>query len=410
MNHAVLTEHLADYLEGDLALDKRALVDAHLDGCAACAQEVREMQQTIRLLRAMPQPEVPPMIAANVMRRIRAGETQPTFLERVQRALGGVLEPNFVLPASAIAVAALVVVVVQEGGPLSRSLGAAQSPEAMGVEVEAGLDRPAVDLVAESDDVARGVADEVDRGFGASAVETAEEAPRGMAARIEAPAAASAMAAAGTVESSGEAASGAVPSTVPSAKSAVDAGAAEDQPARALAANDPMAVAPWGAPRPARARAASPEAFFGSGGLAQGFASGVAGPATGFAERSAGEGATAVPVTLSRRMPGRPGLAADAGSEDPRDVWLARALEHPAEFARYIARHNLAEQELWVARLGERAQSRGLLGELIEALRAAGDEKATWLADDFAAQADPETKGVEPTGEAGGAPLESSGR
>ncbi|MBY0399783.1 zf-HC2 domain-containing protein, partial [Myxococcota bacterium] len=68
MNHAVLTEYLADYLEGDLALDKRALVDAHLDTCASCAQEVREMQQTIRLLRALPQPEVPPMIAANVMR------------------------------------------------------------------------------------------------------------------------------------------------------------------------------------------------------------------------------------------------------------------------------------------------------------------------------------------------------
>ena len=41
MNHAVVTEHLADYLEGDLALDLRALVDAHLDGCPECALEVR---------------------------------------------------------------------------------------------------------------------------------------------------------------------------------------------------------------------------------------------------------------------------------------------------------------------------------------------------------------------------------
>ena len=64
MNHAVVTEHLADYLEGDLALDLRALVDAHLDGCPECALEVREMQQTIRLLRALPEPEPPPMIAA----------------------------------------------------------------------------------------------------------------------------------------------------------------------------------------------------------------------------------------------------------------------------------------------------------------------------------------------------------
>jgi uncharacterized protein YidB (DUF937 family) len=83
----------------------------------------------------------------------------------------------------------------------------------------------------------------------------------------------------------------------------------------------------------------------------------------------------------------RTAVAADSGGEDPRDVWLGRALESPAEFARYIARHNLAEQELWVERLSERALSRGLLGELIDALRSAGDEKAAWLADDFAAQA-----------------------
>ena len=56
MNHAVVTEHLADYLEGDLALDLRALVDAHLDSCELCSSEVREMQQTIRLLRALPEP------------------------------------------------------------------------------------------------------------------------------------------------------------------------------------------------------------------------------------------------------------------------------------------------------------------------------------------------------------------
>ena len=39
-----------------------------------------------------------------------------------------------------------------------------------------------------------------------------------------------------------------------------------------------------------------------------------------------------------------------------------------------------------MARLSERARSRGLLNELVDALRAAGDEKAGWLADDFAAE------------------------
>ena len=75
-----------------------------------------------------------------------------------------------------------------------------------------------------------------------------------------------------------------------------------------------------------------------------------------------------MPTALSRPIPGAAqGLRVeDSGGEDPRDVWLARALENPVEFAQYIARHNLAEQELWVERLSERALSRGLLTELVD--------------------------------------------
>ncbi|MBK7951275.1 MAG: zf-HC2 domain-containing protein [Deltaproteobacteria bacterium] len=380
MNHAVLTEHLADYLEGDLALDKRALVDAHLDSCEICAQEVREMQQTIRLLRALPQPEVPPMIAANVMRRIRAGETRPSLFERAQRIFGGVLEPSFVLPASAVAVAALVFVVIQGGGPLSRSLLAEEGAAAVVVRED-----EMAGLAAEAELGAQLAAQEVDRTFGASAVEETDEAPR-VRDRLE------------TSRESAVAASTPASAPMPIEEPSVERSTGDAEPATALAARDPMAGLPWASPRrrPANSPSRRAEAFFGNGGLAQGFASDVSGPATGFATRSSGDGATAVPVTLSRRTSGDPTLAADAGGEDPRDVWLARALEHPAEFARYIARHNLAEQELWVERLGERAESRGLLGELIEALRSAGDEKASWLADDFAAQASDAASGAAP--------------
>ena len=49
MNHADVKRHLAEYLEGDLALDKRARFDSHLDECRDCAREVDEMRQTIRL-------------------------------------------------------------------------------------------------------------------------------------------------------------------------------------------------------------------------------------------------------------------------------------------------------------------------------------------------------------------------
>ena len=362
MNHAVVTEHLADYLEGDLALDLRALVDAHLDTCEICGQEVREMQQTIRLLRALPEPETPPLIAANVMRRIRAGETRPNWLERIQRALGGVLEPSFVLPASAIAVAALVIVVIQGGGPLSGSL--VSQPERTQTSV---AQTPLATILANP---GSGLAEEVDRSFGASAARELAVSPAPLSRSS---------------------------STAPEDRSDMARLAEplrqEMGPTAALAGRDPMVATPWQPEQFRRGlvpRSEGEGSYFGDPVLAQGFASEVSGPAASVpSNRLSDDFGTAVPLALSRRVrTDGQGLGIDgAGGEDPRDLWLARALEHPADFARYIAGHNLAEQELWVERLSERAQARGLLGELVDALRGAGDAKASWLAADFAAEA-----------------------
>ena len=370
MNHAVVTEHLADYLEGDLALDLRALVDAHLDTCPVCALEVHEMQQTIRILRALPEPETPPMIAANVMRRIRAGETRPSFFERIQRVLGGVLEPSFVLPASAMAVAALVIFAIQEGGPLTRPLDSTDMPGAAG--------RGAPLATIGTPQTTPSSLDETDRNFGASAARELAAAPPSFSR--SAPAA----------------------SLPEGADSPLFDAPRNDAPGSgsAYASREPMTVAPWGS-RPARQdlsrRQGAAASFFGGPVLAQGFAAEVAGPsATSASSRVSGALGSAVPTSLARPIPGAvPGLrVGDSGGEDPRDAWLARALENPVEFAQYIARHNLAEQELWVERLSERALSRGLLTELVDALRAAGNEKASWLADDFAAQAEADASGA----------------
>jgi hypothetical protein len=72
---------------------------------------------------------------------------------------------------------------------------------------------------------------------------------------------------------------------------------------------------------------------------------------------------------------------------DKRDEWIARAIEDPRGFARFIASQNLAEQELWVARLSERAQARGLLEDLVTRMRNSGEATAIVLAEDFAAAA-----------------------
>ena len=392
MNHAVVTEHLADYLEGDLALDLRALVDAHLDGCATCATEVREMQQTIRLLRALPEPEPPPMIAANVMRRIRAGETHPSLFERIQRSLGGVLEPSFVLPAAAMAIVALAVFVIQGREPVSIIGGSDAEPLAR---------RAGESLVANSASPASGLSNEDDeRSFGASASREAvvASAPtQSVVARSVAPATevvdsvhSDSAREVGRVE---EALAARIPSGRLDGRSATSSAASVEMEVAA----GRTGAAPWDerqrvAPGTAPGRPGAAGSIFGAPVLAQGFAPSAPAPTNPSNRVSGGLSntvSTAVPTALSRRVTGESSGSRieDSGGEDPRDAWLARALEDPVEFSRYISRHNLAEQELWVARLAERAKARGLLDEVIDALRNAGDEKAGWLAEDFSAAA-----------------------
>lgn len=392
MNHAVVTEHLADYLEGDLALDLRALVDAHLDGCASCATEVREMQQTIRLLRALPEPEPPPMIAANVMRRIRAGETHPSLLERIQRGLGGILEPSFVLPAAAMAIAALGIFVIQGREPVS-IIG--------GTDTEQVARRAGESLVANSASPAIGLSNEDDeRSYGASAARetvVASAPTQSVVARSAAPA----TEVIDSVRPDSAREVGRVESTLAARN---PSGRFDGRSATSAAASVEMegaagrtATAPWNerqrvAPGTVQARPGSAGSMFGAPVLAQGFAPSASAPTTPSSRVSgvlSNTVSSAVPTALSRRVTGESSGSRieESGGEDPRDAWLARALEDPVEFSRYISRHNLAEQELWVARLAERASARGLLDEVIDALRNAGDEKAGWLADDFSAAA-----------------------
>jgi hypothetical protein len=92
---------MASYLEGDLALDKRALFDAHLDDCAGCALEISEMQETIAVLRSLPNPDVPAHLADNALRRIRNGEAKPPWYDHVRDALAALLSPRILAPVSA---------------------------------------------------------------------------------------------------------------------------------------------------------------------------------------------------------------------------------------------------------------------------------------------------------------------
>jgi len=105
MREAHVSDRLGDHLEGDLSLAELARVDAHLASCAECAAELRELRETVALLRGLPAPEPPTGLAAEVMRRIEAGEGRES---RVVALFRRAQEPLFAA-ALAAGIAGLVV-------------------------------------------------------------------------------------------------------------------------------------------------------------------------------------------------------------------------------------------------------------------------------------------------------------
>lgn len=121
MNHSDVRNHMADYLEGDLPIERRALFDAHLDECAECSEEIAEMRGTIALLRGLPDPEPPAGLADDVIRRIRMGEARGGFLDRLSEIAAALFEPKVLAPLSAAMLAAGILIgtgQLRVGGPL----------------------------------------------------------------------------------------------------------------------------------------------------------------------------------------------------------------------------------------------------------------------------------------------------
>ncbi len=343
---------LPDYLEGELSSEARSNVDVHLADCAECANEVAEMEATVRLLRGLPEPETPPMMAANVMRRIRAGETEPSGFERVRRALAGIFEPSFVLPASAMAVAALVVVVVQ--GPAGPGFfgGDAFGGGAPALDARAAGGRSAA--VATLPDPAR-------------APNSAQRVPIGRR----------------------------VPPATVMRMEFVERQAYAERPVRMRqsAPTSALNAASGGYAAPTSGFVASegaqPGMLVPHAGSAGPQAIPVAGPAPSPSLSMAMGFDAGLSRSVSRLSPDRSGDRSregmSTGGVDSRDEWLAAGLRNPREFAHYLAGKSLAEQELWVERLATRAAERGLLGELVEAFVSTEDATAQILADDFLA-------------------------
>jgi anti-sigma factor RsiW len=125
---------MADYLEGDLPLQKRALFDAHLDACERCGRDLEELRATISLLRGLPDPEPPADLVDNAMRRIRAGEARPTVGDRIREWISSLAAPGFAVPATAV-VAAMALALVSGQIDLSQlGLGSPRGSEIAAAE------------------------------------------------------------------------------------------------------------------------------------------------------------------------------------------------------------------------------------------------------------------------------------
>lgn len=137
---------LGAYALGDLPADERAALEAHLDGCAECREEVRSLTGVARLLpyadpahfgpAPTPSPELGERIAATI------GGERRRVVRRRRRfgfALGGAV-------AAAAAVLAIVLLPVGGGGapkeeidfaglPPGVKIGATLEPHAFGTEI-----------------------------------------------------------------------------------------------------------------------------------------------------------------------------------------------------------------------------------------------------------------------------------
>lgn len=334
MNHAEVRARLIDYMEGDLALSKRALVDGHLDQCATCAQELADLRRAVELLRSLPEPEPPAELVPTLMDRIAAGEGRPGLLQRLRLAPlpGSERSARWSTPMTVLAAAAAGALAVWVA-PVVRD--AVVGPERPPAGSPLAAVRPSPSLVP----------------------------------------------AAGP---SGTAAPGDLRERVTAAAAPLAAGAAAPEPTLAFqppatAEAEPPALPE--VPSPPLPDPARPLTVVAADGMAE-----VAAPTP-----SSGPAVppAIVPEVLQRPVVSGPAPSAEVSPDRQeridrtRDGWLDWIKAHPEAYVHEYQGYSPGERPNWVRSLAQRAQERGDLAEVIAALRATEQPLAEEIAADF---------------------------
>ena len=130
-------EHLSGYVDGTLATDERAEVDAHLATCATCREEIELSTRAVTMLRELPEVPVPfgttrPVVAG-------AGKQRTS---RTRRSWGGRAQWAAGLAAAAVLVAVVAVAlprVGREAGTESAARGGVPAAPTRAPGMEAAL-------------------------------------------------------------------------------------------------------------------------------------------------------------------------------------------------------------------------------------------------------------------------------
>jgi len=126
---------LADYVDGALDERQRAVVDAHLEGCASCSEEITLARQAVAALASLEDEPVPFGVTGPVLAEAgrRFERRRVVVWERLQWAAG-----------AAAAAALVLVVALNLGGGAEPEQDVARE-EATAVEAEAGAVAPGAD-------------------------------------------------------------------------------------------------------------------------------------------------------------------------------------------------------------------------------------------------------------------------
>ncbi len=135
-------EHLSGYVDGTLATDERAEVDAHLATCTTCREEVELSTRAVTMLRELPEVPIPFGVTSPVM--AEAGKERRSRRHRAWgTSWGGRKQWAAGLAAAAVLVA-VVAVALPRFGDQARTAsdeagGAAATPHRPGLGAEAAL-------------------------------------------------------------------------------------------------------------------------------------------------------------------------------------------------------------------------------------------------------------------------------